>query len=67
MQAITELQEYLAEVKALSEAEALLEWDQQTYMPPGGAGARADQIDRIEPGHPSETHRATNRRTAGKV
>lgn len=44
MQAVTQLQEHLAEIKALSEAAAVLEWDQQTYMPPGGAGARAAQI-----------------------
>ncbi len=44
MQAVAQLQEQLAEIKALSEAAAVLEWDQQTYMPPGGAGARAAQI-----------------------
>ena len=44
MQAMEQLQEHLAEIKALSEAAAVLEWDQQTYMPPGGAAARAAQI-----------------------
>jgi carboxypeptidase Taq len=44
MQELKQLQSHLAEIKALSEAAAVLEWDQQTYMPPGGAGARASQI-----------------------
>ena len=44
MSALNELQSYLAEVKALSEAAAVLGWDQQTYMPPGGAGSRAAQL-----------------------
>ena len=44
MQALKELQTHLAEVKALGEAAAVLGWDQQTYMPPGGAPARASQL-----------------------
>ena len=44
MQALEQLQGHLAEIKALSEAAAVLGWDQQTYMPPGGAGARAAQL-----------------------
>ena len=44
MQALTELQSHLAEVKALAEAAAVLGWDQQTYMPTGGAGSRAAQL-----------------------
>ena len=44
MQALEELQEHLAGVKALAEAAAVLSWDQQTYMPPGGAEARASQL-----------------------
>ena len=44
MQALEELKNHLAEVKALVEAEAVLLWDQQTYMPPGGAGSRAAQM-----------------------
>jgi len=44
MQALEQLQGHLAEVKALGEAAAVLGWDQQTYMPPGGAGARAAQL-----------------------
>ncbi len=43
MQAIEQLKGHLADIKALSEAAAVLGWDQQTYMPPGGAAARAAQ------------------------
>ena len=41
---MAQLRARLAEVKAVRSAAALLEWDQQTYMPPGGAGARANQL-----------------------
>ena len=34
----------LAEVSDLENASAVLEWDQQTYMPPGGITARGNQI-----------------------
>lgn len=34
----------LKDIKNLQAAEALLGWDQQVYMPPGGAEARADQL-----------------------
>ena len=40
---IDHLKELLGVVSDLESANALLEWDQQTYMPPGGAGARAMQ------------------------
>lgn len=33
----------MARIGRLSEANALLEWDQQTYMPPGASAARAEQ------------------------
>ena len=38
-----ELKNRLIEVDNLSSANALLGWDQSTYMPPGGAAARARQ------------------------
>ncbi len=38
------LETHLAEIKALSDAAALLGWDQQTYMPSGGADGRAAQM-----------------------
>jgi carboxypeptidase Taq len=41
------LKDRLAEVIDLIYVEALLEWDQQTYMPPGGAAGRAEQLGTI--------------------
>jgi carboxypeptidase Taq len=34
----------LAQITDLESAAAVLSWDQQTYMPPGGAEARAEQL-----------------------
>lgn len=42
-QKLTELKTRLAEVNDLDMANALLTWDQSTYMPPGGADARGRQ------------------------
>lgn len=39
-----ELKRRLAEISDLNNASAVLGWDQQTYMPPGGAAARAQQL-----------------------
>ncbi len=44
MHEIVALEAHLADIKALSEAAALLGWDQQTYMPAGGAESRAAQM-----------------------
>ena len=41
---IHQLQALLAEVADLNGATAVLSWDQQTYMPPGGVEARGNQI-----------------------
>jgi len=41
---LKELKARLLEVNDLNAAAALLHWDQTTYMPPGGAPARARQI-----------------------
>jgi len=41
---LTELKTLLAEVDDLQKAGAVLAWDQQAYMPPGGAPARASQL-----------------------
>lgn len=38
------LKDILAEVTDLNRALLLLEWDQETYMPPGGVGSRAEQM-----------------------
>ena len=40
----TELRNRLQEVMDLHAAAALLRWDQETYMPPGGAPARGRQL-----------------------
>lgn len=44
----TRLREILAEVDDLQRAAALLSWDQQTYMPPSGAEARAEQMSTLD-------------------
>ncbi|MCK5054783.1 MAG: carboxypeptidase M32, partial [Anaerolineales bacterium] len=41
---IDHLKELLGIVSDLGSASAVLSWDQQTYMPPGGAGARSMQL-----------------------
>jgi carboxypeptidase Taq len=41
---INQLKDILAEVADLNNATALLGWDQQTYMPPGGAEDRGNQL-----------------------
>ena len=40
---LDELKRRLLEINDLSAAASLLNWDQATYMPAGGAGARARQ------------------------
>src|SRR6267142_737402 len=42
------LKTILAEVTDLSRAAAVLEWDQETYMPPGGVAARSDQLSTLQ-------------------
>jgi carboxypeptidase Taq len=41
---VQQLKTRLGEISDLRKASALLGWDQQTYMPPGGAAARAEQL-----------------------
>ena len=41
------LKDILAEVTDLGRAAALLEWDQETYMPPGGVQSRAEQLSTL--------------------
>lgn len=43
MGALESLKERLADIHHLGTAGAVLDWDQQTYMPPGGLRARAEQ------------------------
>jgi carboxypeptidase Taq len=45
---LQELKTRLAEIHDLHAASALLAWDQSTYMPPGGAPARARQMATLE-------------------
>ena len=45
-----ELEDRLREVDDLNSASALLDWDQATYMPPGGGPARASDGDLESPG-----------------
>ena len=44
---LEQLQKIVAEVSDLYSAASLLGWDQQTYMPPGGAEARGHQLSTI--------------------
>lgn len=41
--AFEQLKTRLAEITDLRHAAAIISWDQQTYMPPGGSAARAEQ------------------------
>jgi carboxypeptidase Taq len=45
---LQELKARLMEINDLKSASALLVWDQETYMPPGGAPARARQAATLE-------------------
>jgi len=44
MHPLEQLKQRMAEIAALNEAAAVLSWDHQTYMPPGGAPGRAEQL-----------------------
>lgn len=44
MAAISELKARLADVNALNAAVSIMDWDQQTYMPRGGAEARGQHV-----------------------
>src|SRR5512141_1125070 len=43
-----ELRRRLAEIQNLHYASAVLGWDQQTYMPPGGGASRAEQLATLD-------------------
>ena len=45
---LTELRRHLAEITDLQALGALMFWDQNTMMPPGGAAARADMADTLQ-------------------
>jgi len=42
------LKQLLAEIADIQAASALLDWDQQTYMPPGGVESRGDQLSTLD-------------------
>lgn len=44
MNSYNKLKEKLAEMSSLNSAIAVMDWDQQTYMPPGAAEARAEAV-----------------------
>ena len=44
MEKVNALKAHLSDVVHLQHAAGVLGWDQQTYMPPGGAPARAEQL-----------------------
>jgi len=44
---LEELKTRLAEINDINNATALLGWDQTTYMPPGGAPARGQQLSTL--------------------
>ena len=44
MSAVGDLKQQLGIVSDLHAATAVLEWDQETYMPPGSIEARAEQL-----------------------
>lgn len=44
MSALNDLKARYADINALSSAIAIMDWDQQTYMPRGAAGARAEHV-----------------------
>ena len=45
--AFASLKERIGEIHDLDAASALLGWDQQVKMPPGGAGVRAEQLEAV--------------------
>ncbi|MFZ0531821.1 MAG: carboxypeptidase M32 [Anaerolineales bacterium] len=47
-QRLQKLKALLAEIADLNYASALLDWDQQTYMPPGGAENRGHQLATLQ-------------------
>ena len=59
---LAELQDRLVEIHDLESSAALLGWDQRSYMPPGGAQARARQIGTLQRlAHTKLTDRALGR------
>ena len=51
--AFEELKDFSLEIKTYSGVSNLLQWDQETYMPPGGITARGQQLSLLS-GHVHE-------------
>ncbi len=51
MTALETLQQRMAEVNAIGSAAGVLGWDQQTYLPSGGAAIRAEQLSALSKIH----------------
>lgn len=60
---LQELRARMATAVDLLSAASMLEWDQETYMPPGGAQARADQIATLH----ELAHRTITDEAAGRL
>jgi carboxypeptidase Taq len=59
---LEELKQRLAEINDLRSAASVLNWDQMTYMPPGGAAARGRQVATLEQiAHEKFTHPSIGR------
>jgi len=48
LETLKPLLDHLREVQHLNSAASLLSWDQETYMPPGGGRARAEQLATLQ-------------------
>jgi carboxypeptidase Taq len=46
--ATSDLRDHLAPIEDLKNAAGLLAWDQETFMPDGGAEARAQQLSTLQ-------------------
>ena len=55
----------LSEISDLNHVSALIGWDQQTYMPPGGSAARAEQSATLQKIIHETVHAGRNRPPAG--
>ena len=59
---LEELKQRLAEINDVRSAASVLNWDQMTYMPPGGAEARGRQVATLEQiAHEKMTHPSIGR------
>jgi carboxypeptidase Taq len=64
MSSLTELKQQMYDLNALQSAASMMEWDQQTYMPRGGAAARAEHLGILSRMHHEQF---TNERTGSLI